>query len=203
MTLIQSLFRKTIKLPGTCSIKPIIHTRSLSSSRASQEHDHLFNYTSGRWLWNESQQLDARHRPFNISNLKQVACKAAGSAECISMKKIGEGNHNKAYRLVMQDGRRIIAKMPHPNAGPPMYTTASEVATMDFARNILDLPVPNVLAWSATDENPVESEYIIMEEAKGSQLYDVWQNLQLRAKLDIIREIVNVEKKMLSVSFDR
>ncbi|KAK2762217.1 Phosphotransferase enzyme [Arachnomyces sp. PD_36] len=74
---------------------------------------------------------------------------------------------------------------------------------MNFARNILDLPVPKVLAWSATDRNPVESEYIIMEEAKGSRLHEVWQNLELRAKRDIIREIVDVEKKMLSVSFDR
>lgn len=103
----------------------------------------------------------------------------------------------------MQDGRKFVAKIPHPNAGPPMYATASEVATMEFARTILDLPVPKVLAWNATDENPVETEYIIMEEAKGSQLHEVWQNLELRAKRDIIHEIVDAEKKMLSVSFDR
>ena len=42
-----------------------------------------------------------------------------------------------------------------------------------------------------------------MEEAKGSQLHEVWQNLQLRAKCDIIHEIVNVESKLLSVSFDK
>ncbi|RJE24536.1 hypothetical protein PHISCL_03123 [Aspergillus sclerotialis] len=103
----------------------------------------------------------------------------------------------------MDGGRNIIAKIPHPNAGPEVYTTASEVATMDFARSVLDLPVPKVLAWSATATNPVESEYILMEEAKGSQLHDVWKNLQLRDKRDIIQEIINVEKKMLSISFDR
>jgi len=32
----------------------------------------------------------------------------------------------------MDDGKRVIAKVPNPNAGQPHYTTASEVATMDF-----------------------------------------------------------------------
>lgn len=201
MTLAHNLVKRVAKLPFP--LQAARYIRSMSSSQTPYGNDHLFNYTSGRWLWNERQQLDARYRRFNVSNLKKAACKALSSSGCISLEKIGEGNYNKAYRLVMQDDRKVIAKIPHPNAGPPMYTTASEVATMDFARIILDLPVPKVLDWSATDQNPVESEYIIMEETKGSQLHEVWQDLELRAKRDIIREIVGVEKKMLSVSFDR
>ncbi|PGH13105.1 hypothetical protein AJ80_06477 [Polytolypa hystricis UAMH7299] len=81
------------------------------------------------------------------------------------MTKIGEGNFNKVFRLQMNDGAVAIARMPHPNAGPSQYTTASEVATMEFARPVLDIPVPKVLAWSATSDNAIGSEYIIMEEA--------------------------------------
>ncbi|CAN9184199.1 unnamed protein product [Alternaria alternata] len=147
----------------------------------------LFCYTNGRWLWNEREQLEARYRRFDVSSLKQAACQAVGAHECVSFNKIGEGNYNKAYRLEMDDGQKIIAKVPHPNAGPPKLTTASEVATMEFARTILNIPVPRVLAWSATDQNPVQAEYIIMEEASGSQLHEVWQDLPLRKKSDIIR----------------
>jgi hypothetical protein len=32
----------------------------------------------------------------------------------------------------MDDGRQVVAKIPNPNAGRPHFTTASEVATMDF-----------------------------------------------------------------------
>lgn len=202
MTLARNLVKEAANLFSARSLQ-VVHCIRSMSSQTSRGNDHLFSYTSGRWLWNEKQQLNARYRRFDVSNLRQAACKAVGSTECMSVEKIGEGNYNKAYRLVMKDGQKIIAKIPHPNAGPPMYTTASEVATMNFAKTILDLPVPKVLAWSATDQNPVESEYIIMEEAKGSQLHEVWQNLELRAKRDVIREIVDVEKKMLSVSFDR
>ena len=72
---------------------------------------------------------------------------------------------------------------------------------MEFARTVLDLPVPRVLAWSATDQNPVQAEHIIMEEAKGCQLHETWQHLPLRKKCDIVREIVDIEKRLLSVSF--
>lgn len=176
--------------------------RAMSSYKPT-ENEQLFSYTSGRWLWNEKQQLDARFRHFNISSLKKLACEVIGSTRCISLEKIGEGNFNKAFRLVMQNSQNLIVKIPNPNAGPTRHTTASEVATMEFGRTILNLPVPKVLAWSATSQNPVESEYIIMEEARGFQLHTVWPELELRAKRDIIYQIVDIEKKMLSVSFDK
>lgn len=159
---------------------------STSSISPKSPNDHLFRYTSGRWLWNEEQQLKHRYRYFNVPELKKVACQAADSSRCVSLEKIGEGNYNKGFRLVMQDGQKVIAKISHPNAGPPVYTTASEIATMDFARTILKIPVPKVLAWSATNQNPVESEYIIMEEAEGTQLHEAWKDMKLKAKRDVI-----------------
>lgn len=42
-----------------------------------------------------------------------------------------------------------------------------------------------------------------MEEAIGSQLHEVWQSLPWRTKSDIIREFVEVEKKLLSISFGK
>lgn len=103
----------------------------------------------------------------------------------------------------MNDGQKVIVKIPHPNAGPSVLTTASEVATMEFVRTVLDIPVPRVLAWSATEQNPVKAEYIIMEEARGSPLHEIWQDLSLRVKCDIVRQFVDIERKLLSVSFQK
>jgi hypothetical protein len=193
------------------SVSKIGYLRLLHTSRGSPalpshpqtDLNPLFGYTSGRWLWNEREQLEARYRRFDVPSLQHAACQAVGADRCISFEKIGEGNYNKAYRLEMEDGRRVIAKVPHPNAGPRVLPTASEVATMEFAGTILDIPVPQVLAWSATDQNPVQAEYIIMEEARGSQLHKVWQGLPLRKKSDMIREFVEIERKLLSVSFEK
>lgn len=140
------------------------------------------------------------------------------------MQKLAEGGYNKVFRLVMDDGMAVIARIPNPNAGPRFYTTASEVATMEFvsgailfvalltvlkltwlqARTILDIPVPRLYCWSTNDSNPVGSEYIIMEKAVGKQLASEWdKNLSANAKLTVMRELVTVEAKLLSVSFSQ
>lgn len=47
---------------------------------------------------------------------------------------IAEGSFNKTFRLAMDNESAAIAKIPHPIDGPKYYTTAPEVATMDFVR---------------------------------------------------------------------
>jgi hypothetical protein len=42
-----------------------------------------------------------------------------------------------------------------------------------------------------------------MEEARGSQLAEVWDELSPVSKLAIMREIVAVESKLLSISFSQ
>src|SRR4051812_19186519 len=69
------------------------------------------------------------------------------------------------------------------------------------ARSILKIPVPEVLAWSGEVNNPVGSEYILMREATGTALHEVWGELELEDKLDIVHEVVAIEKKLLSISF--
>jgi hypothetical protein len=99
--------------------------------------DALHRFTSGRWLWREREQLAARYVKFNLKQLCRVAAESVGSKSCVEAVKIVEGQYNKVFLLTMNDGKEVIAKMPNPNAGRPHFTTASEVATMDFvsARN--------------------------------------------------------------------
>ena len=52
--------------------------------------------------------------------------------------------YNKALLLTMDDGTQAVAKVPNPNAGRPHFTTASEVATMDFSSTVG--PFPQVIA---------------------------------------------------------
>jgi len=92
----------------------------------------LVEYTSARWLWNEKEQLRRRRISFNVEELVKVAARATGSNSCVNFTKIPEGNFNKVFLMVMDDGKEIIAKLPNPSAGRPHFTTASEVATMDY-----------------------------------------------------------------------
>ncbi|KMU87576.1 hypothetical protein CIHG_05969 [Coccidioides immitis H538.4] len=136
--------------------------------------DALNRFTSGRWLWNERQQLAARYVKFNITKLLKLAAASIGSESCAEVVKLSEGQYNKVFQLTMHDGREVIAKLPNPNAGRLHFTTASEVATMDFLRNTLHLPVPKVHAWSSrASDNAVGAEYIIMEKQAGTMLSDI------------------------------
>jgi len=112
------------------------HCSSMSPVPEFQQSD-LFRYTSGRWLWDEEKQLSERYRRFNVQNLERIAAECVHAEKCIETKKIGEGSYNKVFRLVFDTGAVVIARIPNPNAGPALYTTASEVATMEFVRNNL------------------------------------------------------------------
>ena len=73
-----------------------------------------------------------RHIKFNVNELARVAAEAVGAKICVGIEKYPDGMYNKAMLLTMDNGTQVVAKVPNPNAGKPHFTTASEVATMDF-----------------------------------------------------------------------
>ncbi|RHZ46471.1 phosphotransferase family protein [Aspergillus thermomutatus] len=162
----------------------------------------FFRYTSGRWLYNEQLQLERRFVKFNIPALQQAAGKVLGT-RCVQMTKIPEGLYNKVFSLKMENGKEVLARIPNPNAGHPQYCVASEVATLDFLRNVLDIPVPRVLDWSspALRPNPVGSEYILMERVRGRQLSGVWDAMSEAQRFGLVKSLVEIERKLVSAQF--
>ena len=110
--------------PRSCTIRSI----SSLNQKPLPEHEDFFRYTGGRWLWDEQQHLRDQYHIFNVAELQRVAAKSVGSKSCASMTKLAERRYNKDFRLVMNDGKVVIARLPNPNAGPSFYATASEVA---------------------------------------------------------------------------
>lgn len=102
------------------------------------EDDDFYRYTSGRWLWNEQTRLQERYKKFNIAGLKSLAAKARGAQSCTGMVKLAEGGFNKVFRLSMDNGAVVIARISTPVVGPISKVLASEVATMDFVSTGID-----------------------------------------------------------------
>ncbi|KAK2795791.1 hypothetical protein FQN52_003641 [Onygenales sp. PD_12] len=181
-----------------------LHLAGRALSDSNHDLEVLNRFTSGRWLWRERQQLACRYVKFDMSKLLELAASLIGSKHCVQAVKISEGQYNKVFLLTMNDGREVIAKLPNPNAGRPHFATASEVATMDFLRNVLNLPVPKVHAWSSrASENPVGAEYIIMEKQAGVVLSDVWESMKGKQKAQIVLQAVDVEKTLASTKFTK
>ncbi|RJE20836.1 Phosphotransferase enzyme family [Aspergillus sclerotialis] len=146
---------------------------------------------------NEDQRLRERYVEFNPTKLQLVAAKALGQDRYPNIDKVAEGGFNKVFLLSLDNTQEeVIARIPTPNAGPPRYTTASEVATLNFLRNVLGLPVPKVLAYSATSMNPVGAEYIIMEKVHGESLASRWLSLTTKDVKDIMTQIAEFEQRL-------
>jgi hypothetical protein len=49
-----------------------------------------------------------------------------------------EGAFSKALLMTMENGFEVVVKIPCSNAGRPMYSTASEVAVLNYGKYLLE-----------------------------------------------------------------
>ncbi|KAI0671129.1 kinase-like domain-containing protein [Trametes maxima] len=100
----------------------------------------------------------------------------------------------------MRDGFRMIARIPYPVTVPKFYAMASEVATMRFLR-AKGLPVPEIYDYSPTPDNDAKTEYIFMEFVTGTELSNVWMELEGAEVASVVRQMVELEARIMSIPF--
>lgn len=165
----------------------------------------------------EETQLSKRRVEFDLSNLCNQAASVANGSPVRKIEKM-EGGFSKALLMTMENGRELVAKLPYPNAGRAMYSTASEAAVLQYgwclpqwvchsADSVIlvatqtQVPAPRLLAWSANAANPVRAEYIIMEKAPGVQLFTVWDDLSASDRLKLIKSLTKLEHQLATIQF--
>ncbi|KAF9510645.1 hypothetical protein BS47DRAFT_1300007 [Hydnum rufescens UP504] len=168
-----------------------------------EDHESYFRYTSGRWLFNEKEQLATRYVRFNVEAMKTIACKAVGAQSCTSFTKLGEGTYNKAFLLTFDNDSEAVVRIPFRIIDPIHLVTASEVATMDFIRTVLKIPAPRVLSWaSKANSTPVGSAFIVMEKMPGVSLADRWfTHPDAREMVPMVRDILFLEDRFFKARF--
>ncbi|ODM16658.1 hypothetical protein SI65_08165 [Aspergillus cristatus] len=118
--------------------------------------------------------------------------------------KVSGGLTQQGIHLDNGQWNRSFAKLPNPNAGPAQYSTASEVATHKLLRDVFNIPAPRILAWSSNAaNNHVEAEYIIAKKAPGIRLGSLWHQWPREAKLKLIRQVVDLENTLTSITFPK
>ncbi|KZT24282.1 hypothetical protein NEOLEDRAFT_1135492 [Neolentinus lepideus HHB14362 ss-1] len=177
------------------ALRSLTHSRPISVIPfTSGEKFELFNFTAGRWLYNESEQNAARHVEFDVEALQALACQALGATACLKFKKVYELEEQRIFLLKGNNGKDALIRIPFSFAGPPKLSTASEVATMEFMRNVLGVPAPRVLGWSAdATRNSIGAEYIIVERVPGTTFPARWPTLSAE-QLDIfLSDLLDIE----------
>jgi hypothetical protein len=114
--------------------------------------------------------------------------------------KLAEGGFNRTFLITMHDGFEMVARIPYPVTVPKFYAIASEVATMRFLRSS-GLPVPEVYDYSPSSDNAAKTEYIFMEFMRGTKLSDVWLELEEPDIVSVLRQLVQLESRMMSIPF--
>ena len=70
---------------------------------------------------------------------------------------------------------------------------------MDLVRSY-GVPVPKVLDYSATSNNAVGTEYIIMEKVNGRDLGDIWYELSEKERIKVVVQVARLESVLFSIS---
>ncbi|KAG2022009.1 hypothetical protein GB937_004103 [Aspergillus fischeri] len=84
----------------------------------------LFNYTSGRWIYNETLRLLERQLFFNVAQLNRIASASIGRPEqdVTCFRKLAEGGYSRAFEITMRDGTQVVARLPYPSTEPRILT---------------------------------------------------------------------------------
>ncbi|PWY95459.1 phosphotransferase family protein [Aspergillus sclerotioniger CBS 115572] len=161
----------------------------------------LFEYTSGRFLFNEELRLAERRIQFDVDALLHAVCRSTNRpvSDLCSVSKLAEGGLNRVLQTTYKDGYTVIARIPYRITVLKRLAVASEVATLDVLRRN-GVPVPRVLGYSVDHANPVGAEYILLEKLEGQPLGQVWFSMDNKARVKIMKQIVAAENKFMHIA---
>jgi thiamine kinase-like enzyme len=113
-----------------------------------------------------------------------AACKVAFFAE---------GGFNKLYK-VETITQSFIFRVALPV--DPGFKTNSEVTTLRFVRQKANIPVAEVIAFDASNNNELGFEWILMEFVYGQTLREKWRKCSFRAKEDLVRSLAGFQTQL-------
>ena len=94
--------------------------------------------------------------------------------------------------MILDERLPLIVRIPFENAIPVSSSIMSDAATLTFLRDILNLKVPNVIAYSehnTPQHNPVGREFLIYEHVPGLSLQSIWTSISGRQVASLITQI--------------
>lgn len=84
----------------------------------------------------DAAQREARRVEFSFPTLRQKAIESCPGAKAVLRYDKLEGNFNRAFIFHMDNGIKVVARIPFSVAGPPSLVTSSEVATLAYSGSV-------------------------------------------------------------------
>lgn len=106
----------------------------------------------------------------------------------ITVKYIHQRTNYKAYEIDydgQSTGYVIRVSLPV----DPIFKTESEVATLRFLEHRTTIPVPEVVAWDSFSDNLLGFEWIMMKQARGRLLSELWSDLTQSERVFLLGDL--------------
>ncbi|KAK0186999.1 protein kinase subdomain-containing protein PKL/CAK/Fmp29 [Armillaria mellea] len=154
-----------------------LHSLNSSFSTSTPPPRPIFNL-------NDTLRHEERRRVFNVNGLSRLAAESVGRSpdDIVGFEKLAEGGFNHIFLITMRDDFQLVAPKS------------------DFLHSS-GLPIPNIYGYSPTLDNVAETEYIFMEFVNSMKLSDIWFDLEERQIVSVVRQLVQLEAKMMSACF--
>ena len=137
-----------------------------------------------------------------LDGLRRLAVESINQnlTDVISFEKLAKGSFNRTFVITLSGGQHIVARVPFPVTVPKYYAVASEVATIEYLQS-RGIPAPQIYSYSTDSDNAAGTPYILMEFIQGSKLSEVWPSLGDQEVISIVRQLTQLESKMMSLPF--
>jgi hypothetical protein len=146
--------------------------------------------------------LEERRRVFDVAGIYRLAAEAVARKveDITSFAKIGQGTANHAFVIQFRDNFKLVARIPYSITEPRQHVVASEAATMTFLRSD-GIPVPEVYGYSATADNPAQTQYMFLEYKSGKNLGALWGSMGEHDRCRFLQSLVRLESRLFNLRF--
>ncbi|KAF2150526.1 hypothetical protein K461DRAFT_269966 [Myriangium duriaei CBS 260.36] len=175
-------------------------------------------YSEGHWLDQNAKRQESRRLHFDFDALLRLAVESSPGAKGVVGCEKREGGFNRVFMIRLDNDKTVVARLPTQETTPQGLSVSSEVATLRFGATLVQhwsfallirlavkrkttVPVPTVLAWGCTSDNPVGARYMMMEEMPGVLLGHVWNNMTPSQHLDCIKSIGYLTGQLCDIDF--
>jgi hypothetical protein len=119
---------------------------------------------------------------------------------CIDITAMRRGGFHEIRVLHFDDGWSCIARFTREYES--LEKTESELATIEYVRKNTTIPVPEIYFVNYNENHVVGAAFVLMERMDGGPLGDIWDDLPLEHKLDVMRQLANVTGQLSEQKFE-
>ncbi|KAI0895735.1 kinase-like domain-containing protein [Annulohypoxylon nitens] len=83
----------------------------------------------------------------------------------------------------------------------PRIKTLNEQGVMSFISNRTKIPIPQLIGWDASVDNPLGYEWTLLARVPGETLSDIWHKLDAKQMGGILSQLANIIVELHSLKF--